>query len=142
MLKKCIDDLDFNLEASHKIQETVNEYLQASKVSELHLQKIISSSNDKDNDSDYMKTENSSPRNQIAPSLYEEIGELEKIPQKPENAVLLSQANLERINNLKGILRKLNKDIKRLHLVKQRQLRPKEKVMKEALLGTISIFNF
>ena len=57
MLKKCIDDLDFNLEASHKIQETVNEYLQASKVSELHLQKIISSSNDKDNDSDYMKTE-------------------------------------------------------------------------------------
>ena len=146
LLKKCIHDLDSNLEVSHKIQETVNEYLQATKASDLHLQKIISDrANDKENCSDYMKTENSSPKNNAVPSLFDEIGEIEAAvaPQKHDNAVLISEANLARINNLKIILEKLSKDIKQLNNTnKKHQKSQRFLVAEKGLRRTIPVFNF
>lgn len=145
LLKKCVQDLDGNLEVSSKIQETVNEYLQVSRSSELHLQKIMShSANDKYYDSEYMKTENSSPRNQLAPSLFDEIGDIECVaPQKPyENTVFISETNLARINNIKVVLEKLNQDIKKFQTRKKNEKKPQRTVGQLGDKGMIMVFNF
>ena len=147
LLKKCINDLDSNFDAAAKIQETVNEYLQTSKTSEMHLQRIISNSaNDKEDLSEYMKTENSSPRNQLAPSLFDEIGEVEitTVPQKHENAILISEANLARINNLKAVLDKLQAEIQLVNKIRKTQLHKNSSfsVYNQGIKGLIQIFHF
>lgn len=143
MFKKCMENLDFNLESSQKIQDKVKEYIELCKVNEMHIQKIIhQSDNFKESFSEILKTENSSQVfGNASPSLYDEIKEFEVGAQKHDNVILISEANLGRLNSLKGLLKNLREEVKKITNFSEKESFSKETLIRRGLLGNITVLN-
>ena len=79
-----------------------------------------------------------------APSLYDELKEFEEeIQEKHENAILVSEAHIAKIKEIKDMLRTLQNEIKEMGQVeKVRTHFTKDFFIKSAVKASIIFFNF
>jgi hypothetical protein len=95
------------------------------------------------NTSEYSKDDNSLVKAQRIPSLFEEIGYIEEINPKTHNdAVLISRANLERINKLKVAIKKIAFELKSQNnlAITKRHTCNSMYLIKKAITGSITYF--
>lgn len=143
VFNQCLHESESNREVYEKLHNRVQDYISLCKANDLHIQKIMNQNlNDQSSVSENLKNEKIHMLE--APSLYDELKEFEEeIQEKHENAILVSEAHIAKINEIKDMLRTLQNEIKEMGQIEKVKTHfSKDYFIKSAVKGSIIFFNF